>query len=697
MMPSDALRQVPALFLLLVRHWARSGMAGSRIERFRKGSAFIVRLVVVVLFAGIGRMFGEMSLRRAAAGIGPVEWLVGCVLAFGVAWGILARTPTLRGMAFPLASPFIDALPVREGARALIEVFEVGLAHVVTVAAFVTAAPALPTIVAIGLGLYASIAAVTMGRAAMRWISVLLPPERVVSVAQVTGIAQGLLVGAAMAGQNAKWSLRVPFLSPIARPLAGGGGVGAAFAFVTGLLLVGAVALNFAERIGYDRVDVVPRKRFARAADDDLSVGRVDELLARREPGARRWPLVVFGVFSLAGLATLLVGSGGRLTGAEAGFLPQFFVGWSGYIGIISTVAIANRAVSRDLVARPLLAVLPLEPRELLDGKVGVVRRRILLGLLPVAFALLAPLPTSWLIEIAWRGVVVVTGVWIYGSAAVSVAFLTGGAQSARPQPGGSIRLESLLILAPLGALLFTPSPWTALVPLASLALVAFEARRAAMRVVRWLDDGEDFERETPAWRAALAFAAFQGSQVLAARMLAAWTTDVGILMGASYLVSGAVLVALTLYGRRDLGPLRVLPRHPMWIGLGLVGGVASATLGRFVAHRFIHPVGGGLGPVSRGGELAFVLTAGTLAPLVEELFFRGWLQHVITRDLGERRRWLAPVIAALAFASVHPPQSFPAVFALGIVSGVLYLRTSSLGPSVVAHAAHNWVATLAS
>src|SRR5204863_7265696 len=97
------------------------------------------------------------------------------------------------------------------------------------------------------------------------------------------------------------------------------------------------------------------------------------------------------------------------------------------------------------------------------------------------------------------------------------------------------------------------------------------ETRGAATGVVRWLADGEDFDRETPAWRAALAFAAFQGPQVLSARVIHAWTDDVGITMGASYAVSGAVLVALSLYGRRDLAPLRAWPRNPAYVVLGVL------------------------------------------------------------------------------------------------------------------------------
>jgi membrane protease YdiL (CAAX protease family) len=168
--------------------------------------------------------------------------------------------------------------------------------------------------------------------------------------------------------------------------------------------------------------------------------------------------------------------------------------------------------------------------------------------------------------------------------------------------------------------------------------------------------------------------------------------------MGLSYAVSGVVLTGLSAYGRRDLAPLRVWPKNPIFVAVGIVGGVCTATAGRFLVQRLLtHAAEGQDIHFTHLGQLAFVLTAGTLAPVVEELFFRGWLQHVIARDLDARKKWLAPVISALAFASVHPPASFPAVFSLGLVVGALYARTRSLAPCVAAHAAHNWVATLVS
>jgi hypothetical protein len=409
---------------------------------------------------------------------------------------------------------------------------------------------------------------------------VIFSPERSVSLTQVAAFAQAAFLGIGFASQIGGWRVRLTLLSPLARPLVGEGGLAFAFAFVGVVFAVVIAALAVAERVGYDRTDVVPQKRFAPVTEDQLSVGAVDELLSRREPGGRRWPFLVFGALALVGLGAVLVLEHGRPRKEIAEVLPTFFVGWTAWMALQMAAGIAGRAVTRDLVARPLLSALPLEPRQLLDGKIAVVRRRLQIGLLPLGFALLWPLPATIWIEFAWRSAVVVAGAWMYASGAVSVAFLTGGAQTSRPQPGGTFRLESLLLLVPLTALLVAPKPWFSFVPLASLALVTFEAKRAATRVARWLDDGEDFERETPEWRAALAFAAFQGSQVLAARLISAWTDDAGILLGLSYGVSSLVLVALTSYGRRDLAPLRIWPRNPLAVIVGVVLGLGTATLG---------------------------------------------------------------------------------------------------------------------
>jgi membrane protease YdiL (CAAX protease family) len=142
---------------------------------------------------------------------------------------------------------------------------------------------------------------------------------------------------------------------------------------------------------------------------------------------------------------------------------------------------------------------------------------------------------------------------------------------------------------------------------------------------------------------------------------------------------------------------------------------------------------------------LAFV-SAVILAPLAEELVFRGVIQGWLTRLFEERQdrrdlpeiltsdllpptaevgalwtepapelvavmpcptpeyrplsRWASAmpiIITSILFAAVHMPQ-WPApiaIFALSVALGVLYRRTGSLVPSITLHAVFNGVATI--
>jgi membrane protease YdiL (CAAX protease family) len=80
------------------------------------------------------------------------------------------------------------------------------------------------------------------------------------------------------------------------------------------------------------------------------------------------------------------------------------------------------------------------------------------------------------------------------------------------------------------------------------------------------------------------------------------------------------------------------------------------------------------------------------VAPLVEERFFRGWLQLALERALGARR-YLAPLLTGLGFAAAHPAYSFAPVLVLGLINGFVMLRFRSLSACVVAHAVHNALA----
>jgi membrane protease YdiL (CAAX protease family) len=91
-------------------------------------------------------------------------------------------------------------------------------------------------------------------------------------------------------------------------------------------------------------------------------------------------------------------------------------------------------------------------------------------------------------------------------------------------------------------------------------------------------------------------------------------------------------------------------------------------------------------------GILLFLLVVVVMAPLVEELYFRGMLLGALQRHLGAVP---AVAVSAFVFALAHfqGPQ-FPALFLFGAIAGSLRVRTGRLAPSVLAHVGFNaWTA----
>jgi len=82
-----------------------------------------------------------------------------------------------------------------------------------------------------------------------------------------------------------------------------------------------------------------------------------------------------------------------------------------------------------------------------------------------------------------------------------------------------------------------------------------------------------------------------------------------------------------------------------------------------------------------------------TVAPLMEELFFRGFLYPALARPLGVR--W-SIVITAFCFALIHSAQLASAwaplllLFIVGIVLTVVRVRTGSVVPGFFLHSAYN-------
>jgi membrane protease YdiL (CAAX protease family) len=94
-------------------------------------------------------------------------------------------------------------------------------------------------------------------------------------------------------------------------------------------------------------------------------------------------------------------------------------------------------------------------------------------------------------------------------------------------------------------------------------------------------------------------------------------------------------------------------------------------------------------------GVLLLVLIVGIGAPIVEEVFYRGFLQGALIK------RGLPPVaaigITSFVFAASHfELLQLPALALFGLLAGVLAHRSGRLGPSIAAHLAFNMVTVVA-
>lgn len=139
--------------------------------------------------------------------------------------------------------------------------------------------------------------------------------------------------------------------------------------------------------------------------------------------------------------------------------------------------------------------------------------------------------------------------------------------------------------------------------------------------------------------------------------------------------------------GRR-LGPGDVL-----WIWAGLVAGLAInlsyARLLEGVGWSQLLPPPPPL-PIEAGspGLLMTALLVSLVAPLSEEVFFRGFLHGGLA---GRHGLWRAALFSSLIFALFHlDPRTVLPVFLLGMLLAGLYVRTRTLWAPVFVHLGYN-------
>ena len=143
-------------------------------------------------------------------------------------------------------------------------------------------------------------------------------------------------------------------------------------------------------------------------------------------------------------------------------------------------------------------------------------------------------------------------------------------------------------------------------------------------------------------------------------------------------------------------------------VGVGVLALIVNASAGALFRQYGVEPDQAAQFPLFQGdylGQALFMIGAAVLAPIGEEILFRGYVFNALKQSFGARA-WgipLAYVVSALLFAGVH---SFAVsqgligllvpLFLIGLLLAWAMHVTNSLIPCIIAHAINNGVALIA-
>jgi membrane protease YdiL (CAAX protease family) len=181
--------------------------------------------------------------------------------------------------------------------------------------------------------------------------------------------------------------------------------------------------------------------------------------------------------------------------------------------------------------------------------------------------------------------------------------------------------------------------------------------------------------------------------------------------LGALITVAVILLIAQFTFARglRGFGLRpRTIPRDLGWAWVDLLAVwpivlamiVVTVAIGKaLVGEDFEIPQHMGLEIITESAspllQILIVVLAVAIAPLVEEMLFRGMIQTTLRSYLG--RPWLAVIATSAMFASVHANGThWPALFALAMGLGYSYEKSGSLFRPIFMHALFNGTTILA-
>ena len=113
-----------------------------------------------------------------------------------------------------------------------------------------------------------------------------------------------------------------------------------------------------------------------------------------------------------------------------------------------------------------------------------------------------------------------------------------------------------------------------------------------------------------------------------------------------------------------------------------------------FPAPEYIVDLNGLLRPETFLGFILLFIAVAIIAPIGEELLFRGFFQQALEKHWKDVTR--AILITALLFSMIHMnPYWFAQIYILGVILGFIAWKTQSVLPALILHGMNNTMAML--
>ena len=160
-----------------------------------------------------------------------------------------------------------------------------------------------------------------------------------------------------------------------------------------------------------------------------------------------------------------------------------------------------------------------------------------------------------------------------------------------------------------------------------------------------------------------------------------------------------ASLLVILIFAWRKWTPFKrtYLKSHPwatlFWVGLMVFGTIIPSI---WLQEQLGLEMSEGIEKLLTqllGNPFGYV-AVGILAPLAEEVVFRGAVLRTLLKMLDENWYWIAILISALIFGGVHGNDAqFVHATLIGLLIGWMYYKTKSIVPGVVFHWVNNSIA----